>query len=52
MLRKTPVHELPDIVLENDGPLLYHCDSEERQNSLQSTCRKRRRFRIGQLSKT
>ena len=50
-LRKSPVRELVDTVLENDGPLLYHCDSEEQQNSLESTCRKLRRFRIGQLSR-
>ena len=30
-LRKSPVHEVVDTVLEYDGPLLYHRDSEERQ---------------------
>ena len=49
-LRKTPMHELVDTVLENDGPLLYHCDSEEQQHSFESTCRKLRRFRAGMLS--
>src|SRR5450759_5039114 len=50
-LRKTPVHPLVDTVLENDGPLLYRCDSEQQQNSLESTCRKLRHFRTGQLSR-
>ena len=50
-LRKSPVHELVDTVLENDGPLLYHRDSEERQCALQSTCRKLHRFQSGQLSR-
>ena len=50
-LRKTPVHELLDTLLENDGPRLYHCDSEEQQNSFESTCRKLRRFRTGQLGR-
>ena len=50
-LRRTPVHDLVDTVLENDGPLLYHCDSEEQQHSLESTCRKLRRFRAGMLSR-
>ena len=43
-LRKKPVGELIDILLENDGPLLYHCDSEEQQRSFESTCRKLRRY--------
>ncbi len=44
------MHELVGTVLENDGPLLYHCDSEGQQNSFESTCRKLRRFRAGKLS--
>ena len=43
-LRKIPVGALIDTVIEYDGPLLYHCDSEEQQNSFESTCRKLRRF--------
>ena len=43
-LRKKPVGELIDTLLENDGPLLYHCDSEEQQRSFESTCRKLRRY--------
>jgi len=43
-LRKKPVNELIDILLENDGPLIYHCESEEQQRSFESTCRKLRRF--------
>ena len=43
-LRKKPVSEIVDTLLENDGPLLYHCDSEEQQRSFASTCRKLRRY--------
>ena len=43
-LRKKPIEELIDTLLENDGPLLYHCDSEEQQRSFASTCRKLRRY--------
>ena len=43
-LRKKPVSEIIDTLLENDGPLLYHCDSEEQQRSFESTCRKLRRY--------
>ena len=43
-LRKKPVSEIVDTLLENDGPLLYHCDSEERQRSFASTCRKLRSY--------
>jgi len=46
-LRKVPVEELLINVLEEGGPLLYHCDSEEQQRSFESTCRKFRRF-LGQ----
>ena len=49
-LGKTPMHELVDTVLENDGPLRCHCDSEEQQNSIEPTCHKLRRFRAGKLS--
>ena len=31
-------------LIEDFGPLLYHCDSEEQQRSFQSTCRKFHRF--------
>src|SRR5262249_10568193 len=31
-------------LVEHGGPLLYHSDSEERQRSFDSTCRKFRRF--------
>ena len=30
--------------MEDGGPLLYHCDSEEQQDSFESICRKFRRF--------
>lgn len=43
-LRKKPVTEIIDSLLENDGPLLYHCESEEQQRSFESTCRKFRRY--------
>jgi len=44
-LRKKPVEKtLLDLIDAEDGPLLYGCDSEERQNSFDSTCRKLRRF--------
>jgi hypothetical protein len=43
-LRKVPVEELVFNLLEEGGPLLYHCDSEEQQRSFESTCRKLRRF--------
>lgn len=43
-LRKKPVNELIDALLENDGPLIYHCDSEEQQRSFESTCHKLRRY--------
>ncbi len=43
-LRKTPVNDLLLTTIEVDGPLLYHCDSEEQQRSFDSTCRKLRRF--------
>ena len=43
-LRKKPLSELIDTLLENDGPLIYHCESEEQQRSFESTCRKLRRY--------
>ena len=49
-LRKKPVSEIIDTLLENDGPLLYHCESEEQQRSFESTCRKLRRFLNGPLT--
>lgn len=48
-LRKKPVNELIETLLENDGPLIYHCDSEEQQRSFESTCRKLRRYLNGSL---
>ena len=42
--RKKPVNELIGSLLGDDGPLLYHGDSEERQRSFDSTCRKLRRY--------
>ena len=46
-LRKKPVSEIIGALLENDGPRLYHCDSEEQQRSFESTCRKLRRYLNG-----
>ena len=43
-LRKMPVDRLLYDLIEDGGPLLYHGDSEEQQNSFDSTCRKFRRF--------
>ena len=43
-LRKIPITQLVDTLLETDGPLIYHCESEQQQNSFESTCRKFRRF--------
>ena len=42
-LRKKSVNEIINALLENDGPLLYHSDSEEQQRSFEATCRKLRR---------
>jgi hypothetical protein len=42
--RKVPVERLLSDAIEDSGPLLYHGDSEEQQRSLDSTCRKLRRF--------
>ena len=49
-LRKKPVSELIASLIENDGPLIYHCDSEVQQRSFESTCRKLRRYLYQQLS--
>lgn len=43
-LRKVPIERLLSDLIEDGGPLLYHCDSEEQQRSFESTCRKFRRF--------
>lgn len=44
-LRTIPMRQLIDTLLETDGPLIYHCESEQQlQNSFESTCRKFRRF--------
>jgi hypothetical protein len=39
-----PVERLLSDLIEDGGPLLYHCDSEEQQRSFESTCRKFHRF--------
>ena len=49
-LRKKPVSEIIATLLENNGPRLYHCDSEEHQRSFESTCRKLRRYLNGPLA--
>ena len=44
-LRKVPVERLLfDVLDDAGGPLIHGCDSEEAQRSLDSTCRKLRRF--------
>ena len=43
-LRKKPVADFLNTLLEDDGPLLYHRHSEDHQRSFESTCRKLRRF--------
>jgi hypothetical protein len=43
-LRNVPVERLLSDLIEDRGPLLYHCDSEEQQRSFESTCRKFHRF--------
>ena len=42
-LRKRPVEQHLFKMIEEGGPLLYHC-SEDQQRSFDSTCRKFRRF--------
>jgi hypothetical protein len=42
--REVPVEELVLNVLEEGGPMIYHCDSEEQQHCFESTCRKLRRI--------
>ena len=46
-LRKVPVERLLSDLIEDGGPLLYDCDSEEQQRSFESTCRKFFRFLKG-----
>ena len=47
-LRKKPVERvLLDLIDDEGGPLIHNCDSEEDPRSLDSTCRKFRRF-LGQ----
>lgn len=44
-LRKIPVERvLFHLIDDEGGPLIHGCDSEEAQRSLDSTCRKLRRF--------
>jgi len=43
-LRKVPVQALVLEVIKEEGPLLYHGDSEDQLRSFESTCRKFRRF--------
>ena len=44
-LRKKPVENvLLDLIDDDGGPLLNHCDSEDQQKSFDSTCRKLRRL--------
>jgi hypothetical protein len=43
-LRTVPVEALIFDVLQEGGPLLYHCDSEDARRSFESTCRKFYRF--------
>jgi hypothetical protein len=43
-LRKVPIEDLVFDVIQDGGPLLYHGDSEQLQQSFGSTCRKFRRF--------
>jgi hypothetical protein len=43
-LRNVPVERLLSDLIEDRGPLPYHCDSEEQQRSFESTCRKFHRF--------
>jgi hypothetical protein len=50
-LRKVPVERvLFDVLDDEGGPLIHGCDSEEAQRSLDSTCRKLRRFLSQQSS--
>lgn len=44
-LRKRPIETLVHEAIEDDeGPLIYGCTSEQRQNSFDATCRKLHRF--------
>ena len=50
-LRKVPMERvLFDLLDDEGGPLIHGCDSEEAQRSLDSTCRKLRRFLSQQAS--
>jgi hypothetical protein len=50
-LRKRPGERiLLDLIDDEGGPLIHGCDSEEAQRSLDSTCRKLRRFLSQQSS--
>ncbi len=43
-LRKVPMEHLVFDLVGEGGPVLYHGDSEEELRSLESTCRRFRRF--------
>jgi len=43
-LRKVPIETLVFQVIQDGGPILYHNDSEQQQQSFESTCNKFRRF--------
>jgi hypothetical protein len=43
-LRKAPLEKLLRDLIEDGGPLLYHCDSEAQQRSFDATCGKFHRF--------
>jgi hypothetical protein len=50
-LSKVPVERvLFDVLDDEGGPLIHGCDSAEAQRSLDSTCRKLRRYLIQQPS--
>jgi hypothetical protein len=44
-LRRRPVKDMvSEAIAYGEGPLIYGCTSEQRQNSFDSTCRKFHRF--------
>jgi hypothetical protein len=43
-LRKLRIEQLVFDLIQDGGPLLYHCDSEEELQSFESTCRRLYRF--------
>jgi len=43
-LRRVPVENVLADAIQDGGPLLYDCDSEDQQRSFESTCRKFHRF--------